>query len=224
MTSSETPTEAAPTPAAEAAEPEPVVEAKPEAAEPEPVVEAKPEPKPAPRGVQLAPWMLAAAVVPPGWFYILRIARWHVTASTVLLMLCWIAIVATGYWAIRMALAASAEGDEGWFTVRGRRDELEREKRSLLKAIKDIEFDHETGKLTAADAAALTASYRARAIEVIKAIEAEAGAGATLPDDNRAGGSLRERILAEARARRAVDAKVKAKSKGNSKGKKEKAA
>jgi len=148
-------------------------------------------------------WALAAAVVPPGWFFILRIARWHVTSSTVMLLICWAAVVATGFWGIRMALAAAAEGDEGWFSVRGRRDELEREKRSLLKAIKEIEFDHATGKLSKDDAAALTASYRARAIEVLKTIEAEDGTAA-------ATGSVREQILAEVRARAALDGKVKA--------------
>jgi hypothetical protein len=159
-------------------------------------------------------WAIAAAMIPPGWFYILQIARWHFFASTVMLMLCWVAIVATAYFVIRGALAASAEGDTGWFAVRGRREELEREKKSLLKAIKEIEFDHQTGKLSPADAAALTASYRARAIEVIKAIEAEAGKA----------GSVRDQILADVRARAALDAKVKkAKAKGN-KAKKESAA
>lgn len=144
-------------------------------------------------------WLLAVAVIPPGWFFILRTVRWHVTPSAVMLMICWVAIVTVGYFGIRMALSAATADDRAWFAARGHRDELEREKRSLLKAIKEIEFDRETGKLSAADAASLTAVYRARAIEVIKAIEADAGTAV----------SVREQILAEARARAAVDNKVK---------------
>lgn len=140
-------------------------------------------------------WALALALVPPGWFFVLRTMRWHLTPSAILLMLCWAAICLTGYYVIRMALSVSTGRDEEWFAVTGRRDELEREKRSLLKAIKDIEFDRETGKLSEVDAAALNAVYRARAIEVIKAIETEAGLATT----------ARERILADVRARAAID-------------------
>lgn len=159
-------------------------------------------------GLPLPPWLLAAVVVPPGWVYVLHNQRWHLTASAVMLMLCWLAIVATGFWGMRMALSAATDTDEGWFSVRGRRDELEREKRSLLKAIKEIEFDLETGKLSKDDAAALTVSYRARAIEVIKAIEAVDAEASAKPREV----SVREQILADARARSAVDKKAKKKS------------
>jgi hypothetical protein len=189
MTSSERPTDDTPEPGA-TGDDEPVAVA----AAPLPRVQAVGK---APR--PLAPWLFAAAVVPPGWFYILRVVRWHFTPSAVMLMICWVAIVTVGYFAIRMALSAASPDDAAWFTARGQREELEREKKSLLKAIKEIEFDRETGKLSADDAATLTATYRARAIEVIKAIEAATGAAVT----------VREQILAEVRARKAVDAKVK---------------
>jgi hypothetical protein len=200
MTSSETPTEPAPeTPADDATDDDaaeaPVVVAS--------VTEAPTMAElPRARAVGKAPfppWLLGAAVVPPGWFYILRTVRWHLTPSAVMLMICWVAIVTVGYFAVRMALAAAAPDDARWFAARGQREELEREKKSLLKAIKEIEFDRETGKLSAADAASLTATYRARAIEVIKAIEAETGTAVT----------VREQILAEVKARKTVDAKVK---------------
>jgi hypothetical protein len=154
---------------------------------------------------------MAVAVVPPGWFYILRIQRWHLTSSAVMLMICWVAIVVIGYFAIRMALAATAGGGEGWFAPRGEGDELEREKRSLLKAIKEIEFDRETGKLSAADAASLTAVYRARAIEVLRAIEAETGQALT----------VREQILADVRVRQELEGKVKKAKAKKKQGKKE---
>jgi hypothetical protein len=197
MTSSETPTET------EAAEPPPP---KPEASEPAPaqVAVARPVARPFPM------WLGAVVLVPPGWAYVLHNVRWHLTASTVMLLICWAAVVATGFWAVRMAMAAATEGDEGWFAVRGKREELEREKRGLLKAIKDIEFDHETGKLSKDDAAALTASYRARAIEVIKTIEAEAG-------ETTSAATVREQILAEVRARAALDQKTKGKKPKKSK-------
>jgi hypothetical protein len=144
-------------------------------------------------------WIFPLAVIPPGWFFIFKTVNWHFTPSAVLLMICWVAIVTIGYFGIRMALSAASADDRAWFAVRGQREELEREKRSLLKAIKEIEFDRETGKLSAEDAASLTAVYRARAIEVIKAIEAATGAAT----------SVREQLLAEVRARQAVDNKVK---------------
>lgn len=152
-------------------------------------------------GLPLPPWAMAALLLPPGWVFVLIQQRWHLTASAVMLMICWSTVVGIGYFAIRTALSAASADDDVWFTVPGRRDDLEREKRSLLKAIKEIEFDHDTGKLSDADAKALTASYRARAIEVLKAIEALDGAPKEM--------SVREQILAEARARAALDKKGK---------------
>ncbi len=206
MTSSETPTESADATETSA----------------EPGTTPAPAPSPAspalPRARAVAPsalppWLLAVAVVPPGWFYILRIQRWHLTSSAVMLMICWVAIVLIGYFGIRMALAATAGDGEGWFAPRGEGDELEREKRSLLKAIKEIEFDRETGKLSAADAASLTAVYRARAIEVLRAIEAETGQALT----------VREQILADVRVRQKLEGKVKKAKEKKKQGKKESA-
>jgi rRNA maturation endonuclease Nob1 len=50
--------------------------------------------------------------------------------------------------------------------------ELEREKRILLKAIKELEFDHAMGKLSAADHAEIAGRYRARAIAVLRQLDA----------------------------------------------------
>jgi hypothetical protein len=86
------------------------------------------------------------------------------------------------------------EVPDDWFTAGGTHAELEREKKSLVRAIKEIEFDRDTGKLSAADAAALLGAYRGRAIEVIKVLDQ----GAT-------GLSPRERVLAELKARAQVD-------------------
>lgn len=51
--------------------------------------------------------------------------------------------------------------------------ELREEKRRLLRAIKELEFDHGMGKLSTADFDAVIGSYRVRAIEVMRALEGD---------------------------------------------------
>ncbi|MCB9705326.1 MAG: zinc ribbon domain-containing protein [Myxococcales bacterium] len=51
--------------------------------------------------------------------------------------------------------------------------ELRDEKRRLLRAIKELEFDHGMGKLSQADFDAVSATYKMRAIEVMRALEGE---------------------------------------------------
>lgn len=53
----------------------------------------------------------------------------------------------------------------------GRRKELEREKQALLKAIKELDFDHQMGKVSAKDFAESTAQYRARTIRVMRQLD-----------------------------------------------------
>ena len=95
-----------------------------------------------------------------------------------------------------VAMVDDAEAAASWGRPIGPRTELEREKKTLLKAIKEAEFDHQMGKLSKADADHMMAVYRARAIELIKALEQTAG------------GSVREQIERELRARLEVDAKT----------------
>jgi hypothetical protein len=52
-----------------------------------------------------------------------------------------------------------------------RRKELEREKAALLKAIKELEFDHEMGKVSDRDFADIGQQYRARAIRVMRQLD-----------------------------------------------------
>jgi hypothetical protein len=73
------------------------------------------------------------------------------------------------------------------------RDELEREKRTLLKSIKEAEFDAQMGKLSKRDYDDMVRNYRLRAIEVIKLLDA-------------GGASTRDDILREVRARAEVEA------------------
>jgi predicted RNA-binding Zn-ribbon protein involved in translation (DUF1610 family) len=56
------------------------------------------------------------------------------------------------------------------------RANLEREKQAVYAAIKDLDFEYKTGKLSDEDYAALRESYRARALNILKQInEAEEG-------------------------------------------------
>lgn len=110
-----------------------------------------------------------------GWAFILDINQWHPGAPTVFLCLGWAAVLLSVRFVWRAGVVAAAPGDgpedEGFDLAETREDELVREKRALLKAIKEIEFDRELGKMSEEDAAPLIRDYRARAIAVIKALE-----------------------------------------------------
>jgi hypothetical protein len=100
------------------------------------------------------------------------------SVAALFLAIGWASIVATSYFLYRAAVAfdpapgAEPLAGEGALTEQ-RRLELEREKKLLLKAIKEIEFDHAMGKLDDDDAAEITQTYRARALEIIRLVDAE---------------------------------------------------
>jgi hypothetical protein len=172
------------------------------------------------RAHRIARWVVAGVVV-LGWAFILGSNRFDLTMPVVVFGLAWLSVVLTGWWLVRTFLETAEHdlaGDEAWFRPSGALGELQREKASLLKAIKEIEFDRGMGKMTAADADELLALYRGKAIEVIKAIDA-----ATVATSSTA----RAEIDRELRARLQVGAasrlgptpgkgaaKVKAKAKG----------
>src|SRR5262245_44748833 len=56
-----------------------------------------------------------------------------------------------------------------------RKKELEREKAALLKALKELEFDHEMGKVSDVDFREIGGQYRGRAMRVMRQLD-EAGA------------------------------------------------
>ena len=144
---------------------------------------------------------LAALLI--GWVFIAWQNHFHITAPVVFVCLAYLAVVATVYNLWRTGAAAVSTGDDGgdstWAKPAGRLGELEREKRTLLKAIKEAEFDHQMGKLSKHDADEMIRVYRARAIEVIKDID-HLGLGAA--------GTPREQIMREVRARIELDAKA----------------
>ena len=114
------------------------------------------------------------AIVVLGWVFIAWQNKFHVSAPVAFVCLGYLAVVMTIYNLWRTGAAAVAPelgNDDAWARPLGQRGELEKEKRSLLKAIKEAEFDHEMGKLSKADANAMIDTYRARAIAVIKELE-----------------------------------------------------
>ncbi|HET6613003.1 MAG TPA: hypothetical protein VFG83_13490 [Kofleriaceae bacterium] len=166
---------------------------------------------------RIPPWAIAAAMVPPGWILILQINHWRIDAPVVFLFISWAAVIGIGLF---LGHAAMAYGDAGGLAqaadedaVRSTpRSELMSEKRSLLKAVKEMEFERDMGKISDADANHIIGFYRARAIAVMKRLDALG------EDDGEA--SVRERIEREVKARVAVDrraAKAKAKAKTKTK-------
>ncbi len=127
---------------------------------------------------------IGAVLVLAGWIPILFYNHWHVTAPVIFLGIGWLGVVLCGRFFWDAATLAASEGiareGEGFELSSGRVAELEREKRALLKAIKEVDFDREMGKMSEADAADITRVYRARAIDVLKELEGEGGA----PDED----------------------------------------
>jgi len=70
------------------------------------------------------------------------------------------------------ALVKDAPVAEAGAAVTGRRrKELEREKQALLKALKELDFDHQMGKVSEKDFADISATYRGRAIRVMRQLD-----------------------------------------------------
>jgi hypothetical protein len=95
------------------------------------------------------------------------------TAGTVFLGLGWLSILGTGYLLVRAVSAFDLRvgSDAGAELSHGRRAELEREKKLLVKAIKEVEFDRESGKLEGGEAAEAIARYRQRAVEILRLLD-----------------------------------------------------
>jgi hypothetical protein len=155
--------------------------------------------------------LVAAGCFAAGWLFIMAINRWHIGPPVVFLTLGWLSVILCGLFFVGSARAAAGEGtgpeQEGFELTAGRLEELEKEKRALLKAIKEVEFDREMGKMSEEDADEISRVYRARAIDILKELEGGAEVGAA---------SLDQVIERELRARLAlagVAARKKAKAK-----------
>lgn len=161
--------------------------------------------------------LAAGTLVVAGWILILAINRWHLGAPQVFLCLGWLSIVAAGrlLWMSAMRAGNELEGlPEELEPMDGMgAGDLEREKRALLKAIKEVEFDRELGKMSDEDADEIVRVYRARAIEILKLLD---GGAAERPLDTSE--PIDQVIEREVRARLAL-AGVKARVKGPAAGK-----
>jgi colicin import membrane protein len=151
------------------------------------------------------PWLWRGvffAVLAFGWLFITWKNHFHISAPLVVICLGYLAVVTTVANLWRTGAAAvtgdEQENDSTWAKPAGALGELEREKRTLLKAIKEAEFDHQMGKLSKLDVDDMIRTYRARAIEVIKEID-RLESGLT--------GTPREQIMREVRARIELEAK-----------------
>jgi hypothetical protein len=117
----------------------------------------------------------AGVLVVAGWVLILAINRWHLGAPAVFLCLGWLSIVAAGrlLWIAAVRGGSDLDGLPETIEPVGetRVEELEREKKALLKAIKEVEFDRELGKMSNEDADEIVRVYRARAIEILKLLD-----------------------------------------------------
>ncbi|NVB84464.1 MAG: hypothetical protein HOV81_39180 [Kofleriaceae bacterium] len=150
---------------------------------------------------------IAALTLVSGWAFILVHNKFNVTVPVVVVMLAYLAVVATlmNLWRVGAAAVAPEDaGEEAWARPLGHKGELEKEKKTLLKAIKEAEFDHAMGKLSKADVDQLIREYRARAIEVIKELDRLAEGEA---------GSARDQIKREIAARVSLDGEHAAKAK-----------
>lgn len=98
---------------------------------------------------------------------------WQPTASGFFLLAGWVSILAFGWWIFDAARSFDTESEAplGLELDDKRREHLMQEKKLLLKAIKEIEFDAATGKVDEADAQAAIGRYRARAVDILKVLD-----------------------------------------------------
>ena len=156
--------------------------------------------------------LAAVSLVVAGWILVLAINRWHLGAPQVFLCLGWLSIVAAGrlLWMSAVRAGNELEGmpEESEPMDGTRAGDLEREKRALLKAIKEVEFDRELGKMSDEDADEIVRVYRARAIEILKLLDG--GEASIALDTNEPIDQVIEREVRARLALAGVKARVKA--------------
>ncbi|NJM91023.1 MAG: hypothetical protein HC863_01770 [Myxococcales bacterium] len=136
-----------------------------------------------------------AGAIALGWGFIAWHNHFYLTPAVVILALGWGAVVSTVYllWRLGAAGADPAVVGEDWWLATGAQEDLMREKRALLKTIREIEFDHQIGKLSDEDAEEMMQVVRVETIEVMKAIDQAA--------ELESSGGVRAEIERELRAR-----------------------
>ena len=125
------------------------------------------------------------AVVLVAWAVFLAFGlRARLGVSAAMLFLTGAALLWSILWLYRSLVALTADPPVTTATRQGgaARRELERDKRNLLKAIKELEFDHSMGKLSDADYRDLVARYRQSAVAVMRRLDEGAVTYRTLID------------------------------------------
>jgi hypothetical protein len=93
----------------------------------------------------------------------------------VFLTLGWMALLGTGYFMVRAAwtfdVRQGVDETAGLGLRYMEKLDLEHEKRHLLKAIKEVEFERDMGKIDPPDAADMIGRYRARALEILRLLD-----------------------------------------------------
>jgi hypothetical protein len=92
----------------------------------------------------------------------------------VALLLLSAAVIAAGF--VGLALSRAVAGffsrgaEPGPLAIRSR-EEMERQKRLVLRSIKELEFDHAMGKVSAADFAVISGQLRTRALTLMQDLD-----------------------------------------------------
>ena len=123
-------------------------------------------------------WLVLVGLALAGTVLILFVHNFRAAPSVLFLNMAWFSIIGAGalLWRVGLLVAAGDQGDDGSFDATSSRvDELKAEKASLLKAIKEVEFDRMMGKLSEVDAAEITDVYRKRAIIILKELDSVEG-------------------------------------------------
>ena len=92
-------------------------------------------------------------------------ALFLVAAAATLVLTVWL------FYRVGRALVEEPRAEEVEAATGRRRKELEHEKQGLLKAIKDLEFDHAMKKISDHDFAEIAAAYRARALRIMSQLD-----------------------------------------------------
>jgi hypothetical protein len=151
-------------------------------------------------GWRVSPRLLLGLLLLVGWVLILHANRWRPGVPVFFLCAGWLALLAAGraLWSAGMEAASEDGAAPESAPGHSRSDELLAEKKSLLKAIKEVEFDHQMGKMSDQDAQQIIRFYRARAIEIIKELDRLEQKGGAAPR------SLAEAIEQDVAARLAL--------------------
>jgi hypothetical protein len=113
----------------------------------------------------------ALAAIASGAFLIATGARAGLDTAFVAVAAGSLVIVLWLLWRAGRALVVEPPAEEVRVATGRRRKELEREKQLLLKALKELEFDHEMRKISDGDYQEIAGQYRARALRVMRQLD-----------------------------------------------------